>query len=56
MQSLDLVIKEIMNVTISVNQNSDQSFIKFVDLIDRGVQDLAVIGQGRDLVVDTQLR
>ena len=48
MQILDSVIKDIQEVTISTKHNSDQSFVDFVDLLDRGVQDLAAIGQERE--------
>ena len=48
MQILDSVIKDVQCVNISTKQNSDQSFINFVDLLDRGVQDLIAIGQEKE--------
>ena len=50
LQILDSVTRDIQNATISTKQhNSDQSFIDFVDLLDRGVQDLEAIGQEKEL-------
>ena len=48
MQILDSVIKDIQNATINTKQNSDQSFIDFVNLLEKGVQDLVAIGQEKE--------
>ena len=48
MQILDSVIKDIQEASISTKQNSHQFFIDFVDLLDRGVQDLVAIDQEKE--------
>ncbi len=47
MQIPDTVIKDITGATIS-SKNNDQSFIDFVDLLEKGVQDLVAIGQEKE--------